>query len=152
MADKEYDVIVIGAGVGGMTSASLLAKDFDKKVVVLEQAPFIGGRTFSVVGKGNKVEVDGIEMGPAEFRKALGHARCMLGKCTPDLETIFERGLLDGWTFEGGGHGLFWGHRSRVACVLNHLGTEVELPLNKGLGFIEWEGEGRPGKAHQVEK
>jgi hypothetical protein len=152
MTDNRYDVAIIGAGVAGMASAALLAKDFGKRVIVLEQAPFIGGRTFSVVGKGNKVEVDGIEMGPAEFRKALGHARCMLGKCTPDLETIFERGLLDGWTFEGGGHGLFWGDRSRVACVLNHLGTEVELPLNKGFGFIVWEGEGKPGKAHQVEK
>jgi hypothetical protein len=152
MADSRSDVVIIGAGVAGMAAAALLAKDFGKRVIVLEQAPFIGGRTFSVVGKGNKVEVDGIEMGPAEFRKALGHARCMLGKCTPDLETIFEKGLLDGWTFEGGGHGLFWGNRSRVTCVLRHLGTDVELPLNEGFGFVEWEGEGKPGKAHQVGK
>ncbi|MDP6978532.1 MAG: FAD-dependent oxidoreductase [Myxococcota bacterium] len=152
MTDNSNDVIIIGSGVAGMTSAAMLAKDFGKKVVVLEQAPFIGGRTFSVVGKGNKVEVDGIEMDAAEFRKALGHARCMLGKCTPDLETIFDEGLLDGWTMEGGGHGLFWGNRSRVSCVLNHLGTDVELPLNKGFGFVEWEGEDKPGKAHQVEK
>ena len=32
------------------------------------------------------------------------------------------------------------------------LGTDVELPLNEGFGFVEWEGEGKPGKAHQVEK
>ncbi|MCP5070281.1 MAG: NAD(P)-binding protein, partial [bacterium] len=111
MTDNNYDVAIIGAGVAGMASAAMLAKDFGKKVIVLEQALFIGGRTFSVVGKGNKVVVDGIEMGPKEFRKALGHARCLLGKCTPDLETIFEKGLLDGLTFEGGGHGLFWGNK-----------------------------------------
>ncbi|MCP5043503.1 MAG: FAD-binding protein, partial [bacterium] len=152
MTDNNYDVAIIGAGVAGMASAAMLAKDFGKKVIVLEQAPFIGGRTFSVVGKGNKVVVDGIEMGPAEFRKALGHTRCLLGKCTPDLETIFEKGMLDGLTFEGGGHGLFWGNKSRVSCVLNHLGTDVEMPLNKGFGFVEWEGEGKPGTAHQVAK
>jgi hypothetical protein len=152
MTDKNYDVAIIGAGVAGMASAAMLAKDFGKRVIVLEQAPFIGGRTFSVVGRGKKVEIDGIEMGAKEFRKALGHARCLLGKCTPDLETIFEEGLLDGWTFEGGGHGLFWGNRSRATCVLNHLGTDVELPLNEGFGFVEWEGEGKPGKAYQVGK
>ena len=138
MTAGEYDVAVIGSGVAGMTVAAMLAKDCGKKVLVLEQAPFIGGRTLSFVGKGNKVVADGLEMDVREFRKALGHASCLLGKCTPDIETIFEKGLLDGWTFEAGGHGLFWGNKSRVDCVLTHLGEHVNLPLNKGLGFIEW--------------
>jgi hypothetical protein len=157
MTAGEYDVAVIGSGVAGMTVAAMLAKDCDKRVLVLEQAPFIGGRTLSFVGRGNKVIVDGLEMDVREFRKALGHARCLLGKCTPDIETVFEKGLLDGWTFEAGGHGLFWGNKSRVDCVLTHLGEHVNMPLNRGLGFIEWKGEGeyRKGQAgvvHQVKK
>ena len=56
MTAGEYDVAVIGSGVAGMTVAAMLAKDFGKKVLVLEQAPFIGGRTLSFVGKGNKVQ------------------------------------------------------------------------------------------------
>jgi hypothetical protein len=157
MTTSEYDAVVIGAGVAGMTVGAMLAKDFGKKVLVLERAPFIGGRTLSFVGKGKKVVADGLEMDVHEFRKVLGHASCMLGKCTPDIETIFEKGLLDGWTFEAGGHGLFWGNKSRVDCVLRHLGEHVNMPLNKGLGFVEWMGEGEDGKGragvtHQVQK
>jgi len=157
MTTGDYDVAVIGSGVAGMTVGAMLAKDFGKKVLVLERAPFIGGRTLSFVGKGTKVVADGLEMDVHEFRKALGHASCLLGKCTPDIETIFEKGLLDGWTFEAGGHGLFWGNKSRVDCVLRHLGKHVNMPLNRGLGFIEWKGEGerRKGQAgvvHQVKK
>jgi len=40
MAD--YDVIVIGAGLGGLTAGSLLAKQ-GRKVLVLEQGDLVGG-------------------------------------------------------------------------------------------------------------
>ncbi len=152
MSSEQYDVVIIGAGIAGMSAAAILAKDLGQRVVVLEQAPFIGGRTFTVVGKGNKVVIDGIEMDAGEFQKALGHSRVLLGKCTPDLETIFEKGLLDGMTFEGGGHGLFWGNKSRIHCVIEHLGEHIHMPLNKGFAFVEWNGEGKPGTAYQVEK
>lgn len=157
MPEQRFDTIIIGAGVAGMTTAAILAKDFGKKVLVLERAPFIGGRTLSFVGKGNKVVADGVEMDARQFRKSLPLASCYLGKCTPDIETIFEQGLLDGRTFEAGGHGMFWGNNSRVTCVMKHLDTFVNLPLNEGLGFIDWQGEGedgkgRAGKAFQVHK
>jgi hypothetical protein len=157
MSHNEYDVIVIGAGVAGMGAAALLAKDFGKKVLVLERAPFIGGRTLSFVGKGNKVLADGLEMDAEQFKRALPYASCTLGKCTPDIETIFSSGVLDGRTFEAGGHGLFWGNKSRVHCLLDHLGEFVNLPLNEGLGFVKWQGEGedgtaKPGIPYQVEK
>jgi len=157
MSDQEYDTIVIGAGVAGMTAAALLSRDFGRRVLVLERAPFIGGRTLSFVGKGDKVVADGIEMDARAFRKSLPLASCYLGKCTPDIETIFARGLLDGRTFEAGGHGLFWGNHSRISHVMRHLGVFVNLPLNRGLGFIDWQGEGpkgegRPGIPHQVVK
>ncbi|HEY0941976.1 MAG TPA: FAD-dependent oxidoreductase [Steroidobacter sp.] len=149
---QKFDVIVIGAGVAGLGAAALLARDFKQRVLVLERAPFIGGRTLSYVGKGNKVTADGIEMDARAFRKSLAYAHCYLGKCTPSIEEIFERGLLDGRTFEAGGHGLFWGNKSRVDCLMKHLGVQWNLPLNRGLGFVEWEGEGKSGKAYQVGK
>ena len=43
---KEYDVIVIGSGMGGMTTAAALSR-FDHKVLLLEQASVIGGLTHS---------------------------------------------------------------------------------------------------------
>ncbi len=39
---NDYDVIVIGAGLGGLSAGSLLAKS-GRKVLVLEQSSFIGG-------------------------------------------------------------------------------------------------------------
>ena len=41
-----YDVIVIGSGMGGMTTAAALSQ-FGRKVLLLEQAPTLGGLTHS---------------------------------------------------------------------------------------------------------
>jgi prolycopene isomerase len=147
---EKFDTVIIGAGVAGLGAAALLARDFGQRVLVLERAPFIGGRTLSYVGRGNKVVADGIEMDARAFRKSLPLASCYLGKCTPSIEEIFDQGLLDGRTFEAGGHGLFWGNNGRIAYLMRHLGVDWNLPLNRGLGFVAWEGEGKPGKAYQV--
>ena len=105
---KDYDVLVIGAGIAGLGAAAILAKDLQKKVLVLERAPVVGGRAVSFVGRGNKVVADGVELDAQGFRKALAHARTHVSDTEPKLETIFEKELLDGYTFEAGGHGLFW--------------------------------------------
>lgn len=157
MSTEKVDVIVIGSGVAGMTAAGMLTKDCGKKVVVLERAEFIGGRCLSYVGQGKTVVADDVEMDAKAFKKSLGLASCYLGKCTPDIETIFEEGMLDGRTFEAGGHGLFWGNHNRADFMLKHFGQHVEMPLNRGLGFIEWQGldeKGIPKKtiSHQVGK
>lgn len=47
----EYDVIVIGSGMGGMTTAAALSR-FDHKVLLLEQAQTIGGLTHSFTRNG----------------------------------------------------------------------------------------------------
>jgi len=157
MSTEKVDVIVIGSGVAGMTAAGMLTKECHKKVVVLERASFIGGRCLSYVGEGKTVTADGVEMDAKAFEKSLGLAQCYLGKCTPDIDTIFEKELLDGRTFEAGGHGLFWGNNNRADCMLKHFGQHVEMPLNRGLGFIEWQGLNEDGTvkktiSHQVEK
>ncbi len=140
MSEQRYDVVVIGAGIAGLAAGAMLAKDLGRSVVVVERAPIIGGRAVSFVGRGDKVVADGVEMGVKEFKKALAHARTFVGNTYPDLETIFEEGMLDGYTLEAGGHGLFWGNKSRVRCVLDHLGEPVDMPVNKGLAFIDHKG------------
>ena len=45
-SEGEFDVVVIGSGMGGMTTAAALSR-FKHKVLLLEQAPTIGGLTHS---------------------------------------------------------------------------------------------------------
>ena len=122
MAKRAYDVIVIGSGIGGIGAAALLAKNFGKEVLVLEKAPHIGGRVASYTGKGDKVTIDGLELDALGLRKSLADSRCWVSYCEPDLETMLKEGRLDGYTFENGGHGLFWGNKSRCSLLLDYLG------------------------------
>jgi all-trans-retinol 13,14-reductase len=48
---SEFDVIVIGSGMGGMTTATALSR-FDHKVLLLEQARAIGGLTHTFTREG----------------------------------------------------------------------------------------------------
>ena len=48
---NEFDVIVIGSGMGGMTTATALSR-MDHKVLMLEQAQAIGGLTHSFTRDG----------------------------------------------------------------------------------------------------
>lgn len=57
MVSNEYDVIVIGSGIGGLTTASLLAQIAKKRVLVLEGHFKLGGFTHSFQRKGYKWDV-----------------------------------------------------------------------------------------------
>ncbi|MFV1922266.1 MAG: phytoene desaturase family protein [Methylotenera sp.] len=54
--DKHYDAIVIGSGIGGMTTAAMLARS-GKKVLVLEQHYTAGGYTHSYSRNGYEWDV-----------------------------------------------------------------------------------------------
>ncbi|MCU0843308.1 MAG: FAD-dependent oxidoreductase [Spirochaetes bacterium] len=146
--EKQYDVIIIGSGVAGLGSAALLAKDFNQKVLVLEKAPFIGGRLASFVGKGNKVSIDGLELDANGFRRALGLIGAWVPKCTPDLTTCFEKGLFDGTTLDTG-HGLFWGNKGKIRNLMDYLEKPVDMPCNVGFAFVDCK---KGNKAYQVGK
>ncbi len=53
--EQKFDVIVVGAGIGGLTCASWLALA-GKKVLVLEKNGFIGGRCASYIKQGFTVD------------------------------------------------------------------------------------------------
>jgi len=51
--DNNFDVIIIGSGISGLSSASILSQLYNKRVLVLERHWKIGGFThiFKRVGK-----------------------------------------------------------------------------------------------------
>ena len=53
--DESWDAIVIGSGIGGLTTASILSKT-GKKVLVLEQHDQAGGCCHTYIDKGEKLE------------------------------------------------------------------------------------------------
>ncbi|MBU2511901.1 FAD-dependent oxidoreductase [bacterium] len=146
--EKQYDAIIIGSGVAGLGTASLLSKDFNQKVLVLEKAPFIGGRLASFVGKGNKVTIDGLELDANGFKRVLGMIGAWVPKCSPDLETCFDKGLFDGTTLDTG-HGLFWGNKGKIRNLMDYLGKPVDMPCNVGFAFVDYK---KGNKAYQVGK
>ena len=150
MVSKKYDVVIIGAGLGGLGAGALLAAREHKKVLVVEKEAFVGGRAVSFVGKGNKVHILGMDKGLdlEEFKAALGSMHTWIGRSEPDMETIFAKGLLDGYTFEAGGHGSFWGDKGRVACLMNFLGRPIKMEVNRGLAVVD---TNDLTKFHQIE-
>lgn len=66
----KIDTIVIGSGIGGLTSAALLSK-FGKRVLVLEQHYIAGGTMHSFVDKGVEHETGLHYIGNIEKRKKI---------------------------------------------------------------------------------
>uniref|UniRef100_UPI003100F9DE NAD(P)-binding protein n=1 Tax=Neorhizobium sp. EC2-8 TaxID=3129230 RepID=UPI003100F9DE len=46
-ADMEYDAIVLGAGVSGLVSASVLAKQGCQQILMVDEYEHIGGTTWT---------------------------------------------------------------------------------------------------------
>jgi len=94
-----FDAIVIGAGVGGLTVASLLAHE-DWKVCLVEQADRVGGRAMTF--RGEEIMDEGEEW----YRTALGRQYTWLGKANPLFEEICRLRLLEGYQLDVGYHGV----------------------------------------------
>ena len=133
----DYDVIVVGAGIGGLSTASILAQE-GMRVLVLEKEDRVGGRALSF--KGEEVS----SKGPEWYRSLLGGQYSYLAESDPPLEELAESGGLDGYILDLGFHGVSVageGYFSMLRDIIGGFGDrEVVI---KPFGAGSWIGDQR---------
>ncbi|MBI1735792.1 MAG: FAD-dependent oxidoreductase [Candidatus Rokubacteria bacterium] len=136
MTDR-FDIVAVGAGLGGLCAAALLAAREGRRILVLERASQLGGRATSFVGQ----ELASWD----DYARPLGVAgRTRVHRAIPDADTIVREHRLDGYVFETGIHGIFpWG---RITHILNAIGKPVPLAPNDAAAFYSG------GRFHRVRR
>ncbi len=121
---EKWDVVVVGAGVGGLSAGALLAKE-GLQTLVLEKDDRVGGRAMSL--RGDELR----EKGTGWYRRLLAGQYCYLAESSPSLEEMAEKGTLDGYTLDLGYHGVSVageGYFAKLRDLIGGYGSrEVEI-------------------------
>ena len=127
----QYDVIIIGCGIAGATAGALLASKAKKKVLILERAMRIGGRTISFRGEGIKTTDD--------YQKDLAiAANTRVSEHTkPPIKEIIAKRLLDGYVLESGGRAGWYTNRGRVSHFLSAFNKPSNFYPNVGFVWFD---------------
>jgi len=136
MVEAKYDVVIIGAGAAGLGVGAVLTSKEHKKVLVVEKEDYLGGRLLSFVGKKNYIDLLGEKLDADGFKKKVSTVYGRVCRTTPDLDTMINSGLLDGYTFEAGIHATFWGDKGRLAYLLNFVNKPIPMPGNLGFSIL----------------
>jgi hypothetical protein len=132
MAKQQYDVVIVGAGLGGLMTGAILAAKERMKVLVLEKAPVIGGRIISF-GKHH-----GSSYSATEVRELL--QTCLFStivKSEPDFDQIINKGVLKDFILDGGWHGTAGGDRCRMSWVARALGKRLAMSNIVGFCYLK---------------
>jgi len=131
MKNNEYDAVIIGAGIGGLITGAILAKQEGMKVLVLEKESEIGGRIIAFGGPYG-------EYTEQNYRRLLyGAMGTWIIDSQPSVSKIIENGLFRDHILEGGWHGMSAGDRCRYALVARALGKR--LPIDNQVGLLYWQ-------------
>jgi uncharacterized protein with NAD-binding domain and iron-sulfur cluster len=128
MVDKKT-VCIIGSGIGGLTAGALLTKQ-GHKVTIFEKEFIIGGRALSI--NPSKLTI-------VEYKNLLSRFNMEVTFSEPELETIFEKKLLDGYNLDLGYHAIGGGVLSNTNNILSQLNNHVEI-IESNVGFIKENG------------
>jgi len=123
------NVCIIGAGIGGLTAGALLTKN-GYNVKIFEKESILGGRALSF---------DASSLTFKDYKDLLSRFHMHVPFSDPDLETIFNEKMLNGYTLDLGFHSISGGAVSNINSVLSEFDKEIEM-LESKLGFITEEG------------
>lgn len=122
-------ICIIGAGIGGLTAgALLLKKGYD--VTFFEKQNIIGGRALTINAPDYSLQ---------DYKKLLSDFAMSIAFSEPSIDTIFEKGMLDGYHLDLGYHAIGGGVLSNTNSVLSDLGSRVDIIESK-VGFIDEKG------------
>ena len=127
--DSTYDVIVVGAGVGGLTVASLAALE-GLKTLLVEQCDRVGGRALTIRGE----EI--LAYGAQWYTKLLSRQYSWLPYAEPKLNDIISRKMLQGYTLDVGYHGVSLNGDGYFFDLDQRLGTGIPMVGNQNSTYI----------------
>ncbi len=131
--EERYEVIVIGAGVGGLTVAGLCALE-GLKTLCLEQCDRVGGRALTI--RGEEILSKGAEW----YKTLLRKQYTWLPYSELGLDEIISRKMLQGYTLDVGYHGVALNGDGYFLDLDERLGTGVPMIGNVNSTYIgdEW--------------
>jgi protoporphyrinogen oxidase len=130
MGTKNHsEICIIGAGISGLTAGALLTKK-GYKVTIFEKESLIGGRALSFDASSYTVD---------QYLKLLSQFQMNVPFSEPDLPTIFNEKMLQGYTLDLGYHAIGGGVMSNLNSVLATLDDHIET-LESSVGFIKKNG------------
>jgi len=132
MVEKKT-VCIIGAGIGGLTAGAILTKQ-GHNVTIFEKESVIGGRALSI--HPSKLTID-------EYKRLLSQFNMEVYYSEPDLKTIFEKKLLEGYNLDLGYHAIGGGVLSNTNNILSQIGEHVEI-IESNVGLIKENGYNFP--------
>jgi protoporphyrinogen oxidase len=130
MGTKNHsEICIIGAGISGLTAGALLTKQ-GYKVTIFEKESLIGGRALSFNASSYTVD---------QYLKLLSQFQMNVPFSEPDLPTIFNEKMLQGYTLDLGYHAIGGGVMSNLNSVFASLDDHIET-LESSVGFIKKNG------------
>ncbi len=140
--NNQFDVIVVGSGVSGLTCASLLAQLENKRVLVLERHFTVGGFTHSFKRKEGYEWDVGVhyvgEMNPGSHYRALFDRVTAGGVSWKAMPEVFDRFVYPGLNF--GARCGIQRFRQDLIDSFPHQSSELEQYFDDLISAARWYG------------
>ncbi|VVB61599.1 Putative thiazole biosynthetic enzyme [uncultured archaeon] len=130
MDNKNHsEICIIGAGISGLIAGALLTEQ-GYNVTIFEKESLIGGRALSFDASSYTID---------QYLKLLSRFQMNIPYSEPDLTTIFNNKMLQGYRLDLGYHAIGGGVMSNLNSVLATLDDHIEV-LESSVGFIKENG------------